>query len=361
MPVPIGPTPRPGFRILKVASKQPECVDVVSFVLEPSDGKPLTLPLPGQYIVLRIRLQPDGPALFRSYSLSALPSQQQYRISVKVEPHGAGGSHLSGDVDVGDLLEVSDPRGSFTLMPGEEPVVLLSAGIGLTPVLAMLHALAAGKSARSVWWLHGARDGATRSFAGEPRTLLATLLQARSRVWYSEPSADDRPGIDYDAKGRMDVATLAQLGVPRSGDFYLCGPPPFLADLRKGLVAWGVAAERIHSEIFAGGPALMPGVVGTLTRPPHPPSGDAGTGPLVSFARSGIAVRWRRPDETLLELAEACDVPVRWSCRSGVCHNCESGVVSGSIAYDPEPLDPPSDGNVLICCARPMTDVVIDL
>jgi MOSC domain-containing protein YiiM/ferredoxin-NADP reductase len=352
---------RPGFRTLRVERRQPECIDVVSFVLAPTDGEPLTLPIAGQFVVLRMRLAAEGPALFRSYSLSALPSDRQYRISVKVEPHGAGGRYLGGEVRVGDVIDVSDPRGSFTLQPTNGAVVLLSAGIGATPVLAMLHALAASGSARPVWWLHGARDGATRSFAAETRELLGTLAHARSRIWYSGPGAGDRPGIDYDAEGRIDVPALAELGVPRDGDFYLCGPPPFLADLEKGLVAWGVDAGRIHSEIFAGGPARMPGVVGTPMRPPHQPSGAAGTGPLVSFARSGLAVRWRRPDETLLELAEACDVPVRWSCRSGVCHNCESGLVSGAVSCDPAPLDAPAEGNVLICCARPLEDIVIDL
>ena len=360
-PPPIGHNPRPGFRALKVARKQPECVDVVSLLLEPADGQPLTLPIAGQFIVLRMRPKSDGPALFRSYSLSALPSEQRYRISVKVEPHGAGGTYLGGEVQVGDVVEVSDPRGNFTLQASDGAVVLLSAGIGATPVLAMLHALAASGSLRRVWWLHGARDGASRSFATETRELLGTLVQARSRVWYSNPSANDREGIDYDAKGRIDVAAVTELGVSRDGDFYLCGPPPFLADLRSGLMAWGVAPERIHSEIFAGGPALMPGVVATPAKPPHQPEGEIGTGPLISFARSGIAVRWRRPDETLLELAEACDVPVRWSCRSGVCHNCESGLISGNVSYQPEPLDRPAPGIILICCSRPLDDVVIDL
>jgi ferredoxin len=123
-----------------------------------------------------------------------------------------------------------------------------------------------------------------------------------------------------------------------------------------------VRPERIHSEIFSGGPSLTPGVVGAKTRPPHPPAGPEGDGPLVSFARSGLAVRWRRsPDQTLLELAEACDVPVRWSCRTGVCHNCESGLISGAVAYRPDPLDAPAEGNVLICCSRPQGDVVIDI
>src|SRR6185437_5615276 len=107
---------------------------------------------------------------------------------------------------------------------------------------------------------------------------------------------------------------------------------------------------------------MMPGVVNAAVRPPHLPADDATTGPLVSFARSGIAVHWRPSAyQSILDLAEACDVPVRWSCRTGVCHNCESGLVSGEVAYGPEPLERPADGNLLICCSRPRGDVVIDL
>jgi len=239
--------------------------------------------------------------------------------------------------------------------------VLLSAGIGATPVLAMLHALAASAKSREVWWLHGARNRKAHSFATEARQLLGALPRAHSRVWYSQPAPDDLEGSDYDATGRIGVEVLEPLGVPRDGDFYLCGPSSFLGDLTQGLSAWGAPADRIHSEVFSGGPALTPGVAATPLRAPHQPDGAPGAGPLVSFARSGIAVRWRPEDRSVLELAEACDVPVRWSCRTGVCHNCESGLVSGSVDYQPDPLDPPAEGNVLICCARPRDDVVIDL
>ena len=134
-----------------------------------------------------------------------------------------------------------------------------------------------------------------------------------------------------------------------------------MRDITAGLTTWGVPASRIHSENFGGGEPLTPGVIAT-PRTPHPPAGVAGTGPLVSLARSAIAVRWDPSAyQSLLELAEACDVPVRWSCRTGVCHNCESGLVSGAVAYQPDPLDAPAEGNVLICCARPETDVVIDI
>jgi ferredoxin-NADP reductase len=355
-------TAAPGFRPLRVARIDRECVDVISLTLEPTDGRRLTLPLPGQFVVLRLRPSPGGPALFRSYSLSGPLSEERYRVSVKLEPNGAGGTFLASHIQPGDVLDVSEPRGAFVLQAGGGPVVLLSAGIGATPVLAMLHALSASGSPREIWWLHGARNRSSQSFAAEVRQLVAGLGHVRSRVWYSQPGPEDRQGQDYDARGHLDIGAIEQLGVPREADFYLCGPSSFLADLHGGLAGWGVAADRIHSEIFSGGPSLTPGVVGATARPPHAPTGAPGTGPVVSFARSGLTVRWRGSQEqSLLELAEACDVPVRWSCRTGVCHNCESGLVSGTVDYRPDPLDPPAEGNVLLCCARPKGDVVIDI
>ena len=354
-------TAAPGFRPLRVVQRQRESADVVSFALRPEDGLPLTLPVAGQFVVLRMRPRQDAPALFRSYSLSGPLSAEQYRISIKLERDGAAGSYLIGSVAVDAVLDVSEPRGNFTLRPGNGPVVLLSAGIGATPVLAMLHALAADATSRQVWWLHGARDGGSHSFAAETRQLLGRLAHCRSRVWYSHPTEHDRQGSDYDTTGRVTVAAFEQLGVPRDADFYLCGPSPFLADLSEGLAAWGVDADRIHSEIFAGVPTRLPGVVSAAAPLPHQPAPAAGSGPMISFARSGLTTRWRPRDQSLLELAEACDVPVRWSCRSGVCHSCESGLISGAVSYQPAPLDLPAEGNVLICCARPLEDVVIDL
>jgi MOSC domain-containing protein YiiM/ferredoxin-NADP reductase/ferredoxin len=361
VPAAAAQTAAPGFRPLRVSRIDRECADVISLSLQPTDGRRLTTPLAGQFVVLRLRPRPDGPALFRSYSLSGPLSDEQYRVSVKVEPNGAAGSYLNSNVRSGDVLDVSEPRGSFTLQPGDGPVVLLSAGIGATPVLAMLHALVASATPRSVWWLHGARDSKSHSFATEARQLLGRLARGRSQIWYSRPAADDRQGREYDATGRLGIEVLDRLGVPRDGDFYICGPSGFLGDLRTGLAAWGLPADRIHSELFSGGPSLTPGVISTAARAPHPPAGTPGTGALVSFARSGIAARWRLDDRSLLELAEACDVPVRWSCRTGVCHNCESGLISGSVTYEPDPLDPPAQANVLICCSRPQGDVVIDI
>jgi len=226
----------------------------------------------------------------------------------------------------------------------------------------MLQAIAKDGSHRQVWWLYVARNGEEHPFAAEVRTLLAELSGARSHIWYSRPGDKDVIGRDYDSAGRVDVSGLAAMGVTSSAQFYLCGPPSFLEAVTAGLVAWGVARERIYSEAFGSSPSVTPGVVGGKTKAtPHPPPGPAGKGPSISFARAGLVATWSPAYHSLLEFAEACDVPVRWQCRTGVCHTCESGLLSGDVDYSPEPLDAPAVGNLLICCSRPRDDVVLDL
>jgi len=311
-------------------------------------------------VVLRLRPEPQGAPLLRSYSLSDAPGTDHYRISVKEEECGAASRYLLRSAHVGGLLEVSAPRGAFTLDPGDRPVVLLSAGVGITPLLAMLHTLAAGATARQVWWLHGARSGAEHPFARETAQLLQSIARSRTYVAYSRASASEFPGEHFDGRGRLDLEVLRKLGVPRDSDFYLCGPPSFLADLARGLSDWGVPADRVHSENFGPTSGHTPGISET-TRQPHAPPGPAGEGARVSFARSGLSVRWSSRFQSLLNLAEACDVPVRWSCRTGVCHSCEVGLISGGVTYEPDPLELPANGNLLICCSKPLEDVVIDL
>jgi ferredoxin-NADP reductase/MOSC domain-containing protein YiiM len=354
-------TAAPGFRPLKVARMERESNSVVSLVLEPVDGSPLTVPLPGQFVVLRLRPKADAPPVLRSYSLSDRPDAGHYRISIKQEPHGIAGTYLSTQVRAGVVLDVSEPRGAFTLGRGDLPAVLLSAGVGVTPVMAMLHALAAHASPRPIWWIYGARNRLDHPFAQEARDLLAKLPHARSHVQYSRPDVMDRLGVDYDAAGRLTVTVLEKLGVPRESDFYLCGPPAFLEDFTAGLAGWGVARDRIHTESFGSGESITPGVKAMPGRLPHAPVDSRGEGPTVSFARAGLTVSWDSKFQSLLELAEACDVAVRWSCRTGVCHTCECGLISGSVTYDPEPLEPPAAGNLLTCCSRPQGDVVLDI
>jgi len=350
-----------GFRSVRVGAKTRESDDVISLALEPADALPLAEPLPGQFVVLRLQPERDATPLMRSYSLSGVPDTARYRVTIKCEVGGAAGTYVERRIGIGDTLQLSAPRGSFTLSPGERPLVLASAGIGSTPVLAILHALAAESSTREVWWLYGARNSKHHPFAQEVRALLRVLPHVRSRVWYSTAAPEDRLGADFDAHGHLAVARFDELNVPRDADFYVCGPTAFMQSLITDLAAWGVPLARIHTEVFGSGESSTPGIVNSHHRAPHSPLGPAGTGPLVSLARSKLAIRWHAKYQSLLELAEACDVPVRWSCRTGVCHRCESGLVAGAVDYRPDPLESPAAGNVLICCSQPRGDVVIDL
>jgi ferredoxin-NADP reductase/MOSC domain-containing protein YiiM len=357
-----GPPPAwGGFRVLRVAAKRSESRDVVSLELASDDGRPLARPLPGQFITLKLRPGTDASPLVRSYSLSGSPTGATYRIGIKVEPHGAAGHHIQQDIDVGDRLEVGAPRGSFVLDDSDRPVVLASAGVGVTPLLAMLHALHDRRSTRDIWWLHGARNRSEHAFAEEIRSMLDDLVHVHRRVWYSWPDPADRSGTDYDEVGRITPAALEAAGVPIDGEYFICGPDAFMDGAREGLAALGVPPDRVHTEIFGAQGSITPGVVSVAARPPHDPDGVPATGPLVSFVRTGLNVRWGDRWPNILELAEACDVPVRWSCRSGVCHTCETGLLDGAVDYAPEPLEAPAEGNVLVCCSRPSTDLIIDL
>ena len=170
--------------------------------------------------------------------------------------------------------------------------MLVSAGVGVTPMLAMLHALHDRRSTRDIWWLHGARNRSEHAFADEAPSLLDDLAHVHRRIWYSRPGPTDRAGTDYDAVGHITPEALEAARVPLDGEYYLCGPTAFMDALRDGLAGLGVPAERVHTEIFGAHEPITPGVVAGPTRPPHQPDGAPGSGPLVSFVRSGLNVRW---------------------------------------------------------------------
>ncbi len=351
----------PGFRRLTVTAIERESDEVLSIRFEDPGGAPLPAPRPGQYLTVRVQPGPGQRSLLRNYSLSGPPAAGSYRIAVKREPRGAVSGYLHTRLRVGDQLDVAAPRGTFILTPGDAPVLLISAGIGATPVLAMLNALAAAGSVREIWWLHGARSSRDDCFVAETRALLACLPNVHTHLFYSRPGPDDLQGREFDTAGRLTAALLAGLGLPQDADAYLCGPAAFMDEISAGLAALGLDAARIHTEPFGPAAGLTPGIASTSVRKPHPPAGQPGSGPAIEFARSNLAVPWGSDYGSLLELAEACDVPVRWSCRTGVCHNCETTLIAGTVGYSPGPVEPPADGSVLICCAQPSADVVLDL
>lgn len=225
----------------------------------------------------------------------------------------------------------------------------------------MLHSLAQSGSERPLWWLHGARDGTEQPFAAEVRDLLNRMPHSMSRVFFSRPSASDRVGVEFDQQGRLTAQALSDLGLPVAAQVFICGPEPFMDAVSEALLTLGIDARDIHSERFGAHTAITPGIAAATARPPHQPEGPPGPGPSVQFARSALAAPWRPTDSSLLEFAEACDVPTQWSCRTGVCHTCETALLAGSVRYELEPLEPPADGNVLLCIAAPAEDVVVDL
>jgi len=348
-----------GFRPLHVSNVVRESAAVSSFYLGAADGSQLPAARAGQYLTLRIT-GAGQPAPVRSYSLSSAPDAGIYRISVKQEPRGVASGYLNHDLRPGAVLDVAAPRGDFVLDYGAGPILLISAGIGVTPVLSMLHQLAESHSERDVWWLHGARRPQEHPFAAEAHTLLASLPHAREHVFYSAATPAERHSV-HAARGRITKQALASLGVPAGANAYVCGPASFMADMRDALTALGIDPAAIHTELFGTLPSINPGLTEQTRRAPHQPPGPPVTGPLVTFARSGITTPFGSEWRSVLDLADACDIPTRWSCRTGVCHTCVTALLSGGITYTPAPLEPPADGEVLICCARPGTDIVLDM
>jgi ferredoxin-NADP reductase/MOSC domain-containing protein YiiM len=345
-----------GFAPLTVLETQIEATAIRSLVIGAPDGHPLPDALPGQHILIRIT-SADGNSVIRNYSLCGAPGQGVYRIGVKREQNGLVSTHLHENVRPGQTLDVGAPRGDFILKMDERPMVLVSAGIGITPMLSMLHALTA-QSVRlpsDVWWIHSARDGAHHAFRDEQIAALKHLPQNRVFTLYSRPRPDlDRIQTDYSHTGHIDTAFLQHAQLPLDANYYLCGPTSLLAKIVATLERLGIPPAQIHQEIF-GAMADSP------QRVPHLPEGPSGSGPAVTFVRSAITVNWDKRFGTLLELAEACDIPVSWACRTGVCHRCESELLEGEPYYEIEPIDLPPPGKTLICCTRPVTPIILDL
>ena len=355
--VAVAPPPAwPGFRTLTVADVVVESPSVTSFRFASDDALPAYRP--GQFLTLRVPGAGD-PVPVRTYSLSDDPDGG-YRISVKRESHGVVSSYLHDHLQHGDRLEVAAPRGGFVLDDGADPVLLISAGIGLTPVLAMLHGLANERSTRDVWWIHTTHDADSHAFSSEVADLLSRLPSAHSLVYYTTP-AHPLAADSVIRAGRLTADVIAGLGLPTDASAYVCGPETFMDDVAAALADTGLDRARIRTERFSSRSPINPGVVGADAPPPHQPPGPRAAGPAVTFARSGLTTAWSDEYASVLELAEACDVPTQWSCRTGVCHTCVTAVLSGEASYETPPLEPPGADELLICSAQPSADLVLDL
>jgi ferredoxin-NADP reductase len=362
-----------GFTQLRVIEKKQESAVITSFVLTAAEGG-ASLPFrPGQFLVVRLPLD-SGVTALRNYSLSGDAGEpSRLRISVKREaapadqpqwPPGQGSNHLHDRVQVGDLLEVAGPTGSFTLdEQSPRPVVLFSAGVGLTPMLSMLHQLSR-QSTQPVYFIHACENGAVHAFRDEVLELANRRPGIRVHFCYRSPSARDRAGNAYHSQGLISRETLQRLLPLDDYDVYLCGPRPFMQANWRMLRSLGIARERIHYEFF--GPATLleedenEAVAAT---PPAPKvlASTTETAPTVHFLPSGTHVAWNENCHSLLDLAEQAGLTPAFNCRAGLCNTCQVPLREGSVEYFDAPLDTPENGDILLCCTRPTSAVTVEL
>ena len=359
---------REPLRPLAVNRKVRESENVTSFYLVPTDGRPLASFLPGQFLPLKLDIRGQYRPVLRTYSLSDGPSADHYRLTIKREVAppdrpdaypGVASNFFHDQVDVGTTMLAQSPRGKFVLDSNRKrPVVLLSGGIGLTPLLSMLTAIVGSGSQCETWFIHGTRNGREHAMGDAVRQLADGHDHIHTHILYSQPRPEDVVGRDHHDPGHVDIALLQTLLPDKQFDFYLCGPTPFMTSLFDGLVKWGIPAERIHYEFFGPASALTGRAL--ISTPKH----VAGTVECcdeteVGFSKSGIAVNWNPSFESLLDLAEANGLSPNYSCRSGICHTCVCPLEEGEVDYVLEPLDPPDPGSVLICCSKPKTQRVV--
>ena len=337
----------------RVTQVQQESQDIRSFYIQPLDGTAVAF-TPGQHVPVRLHIPGVELPLVRTYSVSSAPSDGQVRISVKAQ--GPASQHLHNQVQVGDVLEVRPPMGSFTLIEKtERPVVLIAAGVGITPLLSMFRELAAQNSQqqrqRPVYLFQSARTLADLPFQAELKALQqrdAKHLHIHRAL--SSPGTEAVVGSDFEIMGRLDFA-LVKARLPLDDyDFYLCGPGGFLQAMYDGLRALNIPDERIHAEAF--GPSTLQRLA--VEQSPAPVQLPAASAPVpVYFASSAKEARWTPGSGSLLELAEIRGLSPDFSCRGGSCGTCKTRLVSGNVHYLNPPAQLPEGDSVLICCAVP--------
>ena len=355
-----------GFRPFRVARRAVEdaAQSICSFYLVPEDGQPLPAFLPGQFLTFRLDLPTEQ--IVRCYSLSDAPCPDHYRVSIKRVPAPAGcdvppgrsSNHFHDHVREGSVLQVRAPGGHFHIDRSDAPVVLIGGGIGITPMLSMLEWCLAAQPGREVWLFYGVRNGNEPVMKAQLEALAAAHQNFHLRFCFSDPLPDDREGLDYQHRGRVDVNFL-RLQLPlKPYHFYICGPTPMMASLVAGLEDWGVPEARIHFEAF--GPASIKRKPAALPTAPAAVVDASASNIMVTFARSGKQLPWQPGAGSLLEFAEAHGIRVDSGCRAGGCGTCQTTIRSGEVSYRQTPDCDPEPGNCLLCVCTPKTSVTLE-
>ena len=349
------------FRDYRVTRVQRESDIITSFYLQPEDHEKIPCHEAGQFLPIEIHPPGSEAPIRRTYTISSAPNGEYYRLSIKREPSAATGlpagvssNYFHDNVECGSTIRALSPRGKFTLdETSSRPVVLISGGVGVTPMISMLEQLCVDSGgcgcARPVRFIHAARNSGVRAFREHVQQLRREFRCLTTHIRYSAPSDTDVVGEDYDSEGHVDIELLKSLLPLDDYDFYLCGPTPFMEAVYEALKAMNVADDRINYEFFGSGASLGKKQSNGLSI-----AEIADQRPVeVQFARSGIQVTWDPSRGSLLDLAESEGLQPAYSCRSGVCQTCATRISRGEVAYTEQPMVDPGECTVLICSAYP--------
>ena len=351
-----------GFRKFQVAKLVVEAQDTTSVYLKPHNKKPLPPFLPGQYLTFNFNIPGQKKPVFRCYSLSDCPKDEYYRISVKKclpprdkpeAPSGLSSTFVNEVLAEGDIIDVKAPDGGFFLEPHEStPVCLLGGGIGVTPVLSMLKTLAKDNIQRDVFFFYGVRNNVDEGFREEVSKVRNSYANANVNVCYSNPTDENKEGVDYQYNERVSVDLLKRALPTLDMDYYLCGPPPFMNSLVNDLKEAGVPEKQIHFESF--GPAYV-------KKKEPKKEGEASEKFNIKFAASGEEKEWDGSHDSLLEFGEDNDIAMSSGCRIGKCGTCVTAIKSGSIEYTSKPDFEVEDGSCLTCISVPKENLELDI
>lgn len=355
------------WRDFVVVRKVKESAEITSFYLKPKDGRSIPAFKPGQFLTIRLDI-PDQPRpVIRTYSLSDyVDPVEHYRLSIKREPSpkgldvppGLSSNFMHDHIEEGSVIPAKPPSGKFVLdLSQSRPAVLISNGVGITPMISMAKAVARLNPSRHIWFLHGARNGEFHALRDEMAAVEDAFSNLHLSYRYSRPRPEDEGA--YHSTGYVDAAMLEQVVIPEirschesaDADYFLCGSPAFMDSLQEGLEALGVPKSQVFFESFSK-PKAAP-------KAEKVPAETHGATAEVTFARSGKTAVWNSGDGTLLEFAEAQGLSPDYSCRQGICLTCMCAIDDGEVDYDEDPAGTPDDGSVLICVSKPKTPTVV--
>lgn len=356
------------YRNYRVERVEKETEIISSYYLRPEGADDIPCHRAGQFLPIELRPPGADTPMQRTYTISSAPNGSYYRLSIKREPPAGSGlppglssNYFHDQIRPGMAIRAMSPRGTFTLDESStRSIVLVSGGVGITPMISMLEQLTNDRvgcgCSRRVWFVHGARNGREHAFARHVRGLAENWPRLRVHFRYSRPLDSDLEGRDYDSVGHIDIDLLRSLLPLDDYEFYLCGPPSFMKSLFHGLESLNISDERIHYEFFGRGATLHQRSSSGI-EPLAPEIGER-VPVAVRFARSGIEATWKPSKGTLLDLAESEGLRPAYSCRSGICHTCATQIISGDVDYLEPPMTPPGEGQALICCSYPQPDDV---